>query len=107
MIDWEQISILRTDLGAGFDELVEVFLNEMDGAIAQLDPDAAPDRIAADLHFLKGSALNLGFATFARLCAAGETCASHGGRVDLAPIRASYCDSRLVFVAGLKAERAA
>lgn len=107
MIDWEQVSAMRADLGDGFAELVEVFLDEMDGALARLDPAAPPDRMAADMHFLKGSALNLGFATFAALCAAGEARAERGGTVDLAPVRASYADSRIVFLAGLKANRAA
>lgn len=107
MIDWEQVNILRADLGEGFDELVEVFLDEMDGAVARLDPSAPPERIAGDLHFLKGSALNLGFAAFAGLCAAGELQAGGGAWVDLAPIRTSYRDSRLVFLAGLQGDRAA
>lgn len=107
MIDWEQVSALRADLGEGFAELVEVFLDEMDGAMARLDPLAPPDRMAADLHFLKGSALNLGFAAFASLCSAGEARAERGGTVDLAPVRASFADSRVIFLAGLRANRAA
>lgn len=107
MIDWEQVSALRADLGDGFGELVEVFLDEMDGAMARLDAHAPPVRMAADLHFLKGSALNLGFAAFASLCAAGEVRAERGGSVDLAPILACFADSRVVFLAGLKANRAA
>jgi HPt (histidine-containing phosphotransfer) domain-containing protein len=107
MIDWAQIKSLKGDLGDGFDELVEVFLDEVDAAMAALDPDAAPRDQAAALHFLKGSALNLGFAAFAALCAQGEQASMKGGRVDLGPIRASFAESRAEFVQGLAARRAA
>lgn len=107
MIDWTQIEGLRADLGDGFDELVEVFLDEVDGAMAALDPDANPPDMAAALHFLKGSAGNLGFATFAGLCSGGEQAAMRGGHVDLGPIRAAFAESRAEFVQGLAARRAA
>jgi len=107
MIDWTQIEALRADLGGGFDELVEVFLEEVDAAMAALDPGAAPRDQAAALHFLKGSALNLGFAAFAGLCSAGEQAALRGAHVDLGPIRAAFAESRAEFVQGLAARRAA
>lgn len=107
MIDWSQLDALRAELGASFDELVEVFLEEMDTALARLDGAAPPAQMAMDLHFLKGSALNLGFAEFARLCAAGEATAANGGRVDPQPVRAAYAESRRAFLAGLAERRAA
>jgi len=107
MIDWNQVDGLRSDLGDGFDELVEVFLDEVDEAMGRLSPDAAPEQSAADLHFLKGAALNLGFRDFAALCSAGEERAAAGGRVDLGPVRASYAASRRAFLDGLAARRVA
>lgn len=107
MIDWEQVNSLREDLGDGFEELVEVFLAEADEAIADLDPQAPPDQMAARLHFLKGAALNLGFAEFAGLCASGETQADAGGTVVLEPVLISYQASRRAFLDGLARQKVA
>lgn len=107
MIDWEHLDNLRADMGDGFGELVEVFLEEVDGAIAALDPKAKSAKMAANLHFLKGAALNLGFTTFAALCAAGEVKANNNGSVDLSPVLDSFATSRAEFIEGLKARRAA
>lgn len=107
MIDWAQIEELSADMGEGFDDLVAVFLDEVDTAMARLDAAAPDARIAADLHFLKGAALNLGFAEFAALCSVGETRAREGGTVDLGPIRASFTASREAFLVGLAERRAA
>lgn len=107
MIDWPHVDGLRDDLGQGFDELVDVFLDEVDGGIARLYEEAGPAQLASDLHFLKGAALNLGFAHFADLCGRGEDAAGRGGRVDLAPILASLAASRDEFLRGLAARRAA
>ena len=107
MIDWTHIATLRDDVGDGFDELVTVFLEEMDAATDALDPAAPPDRMAADMHFLKGAALNLGFAGLAGLCAAGEAAASQAAPVDVAQVRQAYRAARAEFLAGLGARSAA
>jgi histidine phosphotransfer protein HptB len=107
MIDWPHVDGLREDLGDGFDELVEVFLDEVDSGIARLNPGATPAQMASDLHFLKGAALNLGFVHFAGLCGDGEDRAGRGGGVDLAPILASLDASRVEFLRGLAERRAA
>lgn len=56
--------------------------------------------LEAHLHFLKGSALNLGFAQFADLCQAGETAAAQGRSesVDLGAIITVYDSARAVFL---------
>ena len=100
MIDWTRLDSLHADLGPGFDEVVEVFLAEADAAVAALDPGAPLSQVAADLHFLKGAALNLGFTVFAGLCAAGEARANMGRSVELDPIRRAYAASRADFDAG-------
>lgn len=104
MIDWTRISELRTEIGTeDFDEVVEIFLDEVDAAMDALGSD--PSALETQLHFLKGSALNLGFAGFATLCQDGENRARDGdGGVDLAEVRASYAASRDAFLEGL-AER--
>ena len=72
MIDWAQVKELQGDMGDSFDEIVEVFLLEVAEGIARLDTGSGTGSMAADLHFLRGAALNLGFVDFARLCAQGE-----------------------------------
>ncbi|MCA0205855.1 MAG: Hpt domain-containing protein [Proteobacteria bacterium] len=108
MIDWNQVDELRSDMGDAFGEVVEVFLQEVDDALLRLSQQEVGPAMAADLHFLKGAALNLGFTSFAALCAEGEDLAN-GGRaeqVNLARVNASYRESRDAFLTGL-ARRAA
>jgi histidine phosphotransfer protein HptB len=107
MIDWAQLDGLQQDMGDGFDELVEVFLDEMDAALSGLDGAASPARMAADMHFLKGSALNLGLSAFAACCAEAEGRAGRGEAVDPAAIRSAYAESRAAFLRGLSERRAA
>jgi HPt (histidine-containing phosphotransfer) domain-containing protein len=64
--------------------------------------------LEAQLHFLKGSALNLGFADFSDLCSAGETRAAHGATdIDLDEIARCYAASQKAFLEGLAARYAA
>lgn len=103
MIDWDQVDELRADMGEGFDEVVEVFLQEVEGGLERLDPAAGAAAVAAEMHFLKGAALNLGFRAFARLCAEGEASANAGkvAGEDLDAVRSAYTESREAFMAGL------
>lgn len=104
MIDWERVAELRSEVGEeAFAEVAALFLEEVDEVIARLDATPPPQgaALAADLHFLKGSALNLGFAAFAGLCAAGEVQAGKGAAVDLPALLACYAASRADFLAGL------
>lgn len=107
MIDWAHVDALRFDLADGFDELVDVFLDEVDSAMARLGPAIPPAQMASDLHFLKGAALNLGFTAFANLCSEGELLAGRGGRVDPDGILEVFAASRRAFVQGLRERRAA
>jgi HPt (histidine-containing phosphotransfer) domain-containing protein len=108
MIDWHQVNELREDMGDGFDEIVDVFLHEVEDAMSRLDPAMGDGPMAADLHFLKGAALNLGFESFASLCADGEEQASKGdgASVDIAAIRSCYTASRNTFIEGLARDAA-
>jgi HPt (histidine-containing phosphotransfer) domain-containing protein len=104
MIDWKRIAELRDEIGAeDFSEVVALFLEEVDGEIALLRDSCADDALESRLHFLKGSALNLGFREFAALCQAGESAAAAGRpqSVDLPAILASYEASKADFIAGL------
>jgi len=103
MIDWKQVDELRADMGDAFDEIVEVFLQEVDDGIARLESAPRGPSLAADLHFLKGAALNMGFAAFADICARGEEAAQagRGQEVDVKVVRDTYQQSREAFLTGL------
>lgn len=106
MIDWARVDELRGEIGGeDFAAIVDIFLEEVDAAVAELDRNRQTATLEAQLHFLKGSALNLGFARFSELCQAGESSAAKGAgdSVDLDAIRDSYRASRAQFLARLDA----
>ncbi|MEZ5750518.1 MAG: Hpt domain-containing protein [Paracoccaceae bacterium] len=100
MIDWQRVKELKSEMGDGFDEIVEVFLDEVDEVVARL---RAGDRssLAADMHFLKGASLNLGFARLADLCGQGESRANAGDPVDVDAVLACFSASRGEFLDGI------
>ncbi len=99
MIDWAKVLELRDEVGADdFDEVVELFLDEVEDTITHL---GTPGRsLEHDLHFLKGSALNLGFSEFSELCRCGEAQAARGldQEVDTGRIIACYRTSKMAFL---------
>ena len=104
MINWDRVTELRDEIGAeDFDEVVEIFLEEVEEEITKLRTVADTDALEAPLHFLKGSALNLGFATFSELCQTGETAAAagEGDTIDLAEILNCYDASKAEFLSAL------
>ena len=103
MIDWDRVNQLREEVGAeDFAEVVELFLEEVEEVTQRLATSPEPERLGDDLHFLKGSALNLGFERFGTLCRDGERLAADGRAedIDIAPILACYTASRRVFLDG-------
>lgn len=79
MIDWERVVELEEEVGKeDFDDVIQLFLEEVEERIPMLLEALAPDSLETTLHFLKGSALNLGFTQFSVLCQSGETAASVG-----------------------------
>ena len=107
----ETLVALQADqLGAeDFGEVVELFLEEVDELVERLSTAPDPSAYEADLHFLKGSALNLGFAEFAALCADGEQKSAQGEQaaVNLQPVLDCYHASRAQFLASAQADSAA
>jgi HPt (histidine-containing phosphotransfer) domain-containing protein len=103
MIDWDRVRELRAEIGAeDFGEVAAMFLDEADEAVARLAPGLSAKSLEADLHFLKGAALNLGFVALSALCQEGERRASAGdGAVDVALVRDTYLSSRKLFEHGL------
>lgn len=108
-VDWERVAELRDEIGAeALAEVVGLFLEEADEVIARLGADAGAKALEADLHFLKGAALNLGFGEFAALCQDGERRAATGDNsVDLGAVRTSYAASKLALLEGMKRALAA
>lgn len=100
MIDWVRVETLRQEIGAtDFAEVVALFLEETDEVAARM---TAGPGLRADLHFLKGSALNLGFRALALRCGQGEDALRDAdGSVDPAPIVALYYATRTAFVQAL------
>ncbi len=102
MIDWSRVRQLRDEVGVSeFDEVVQIFLDEVQETIDRLHKDTARLELEQNLHFLKGSALSLGFDRFSKLCQDGERSAANGkaNDVDLPAILSAYEDSRAVFTA--------
>lgn len=99
MIDWSRVAELRDEIGEeDFAEVVVLFLDEVEGIITGLDRGGTD--LGAQLHFLRGSALNLGFTALAALCQSGEQAAAAGraGTVDPGALRDSFARSRDAFV---------
>lgn len=97
MINWQRITELRDEVGDDdFFEVVDLFLEEVDEVISRLKSMPDPSRFEQDMHFLKGSALNLGFNALASKCATYENSAASGNaqEVDPAEVIAIYESSK-------------
>lgn len=111
MIDWARVAELRNEIGAAeFDEIVPLFLHEVETTIADLALllHSAPETEAA-LHSLRGSALNLGFSAFAAICDEYEETARSGRTdgLDMTLIAGLYEQSREAFLRDLPERLAA
>jgi HPt (histidine-containing phosphotransfer) domain-containing protein len=73
MIDWDRIRELRADIGAdAFEEVLDLFLEEVETGLSDLDDSMSGAQRRERLHFIAGSALNLGFPSLASLCQSAE-----------------------------------
>lgn len=106
MINWDRVAALREEVGPeDFDEVVDLFLDEADEEIATLTDHRDGRQLAEKLHFLKGSALNLGFTELSSLCQKGEAALAKDPEslFDLTAIESSYQMSRDHFLENLTA----
>ena len=104
MIDWERVMDLREEVGPeDFLEVAELFLSEVGSVLERLGQAINVNTLENDMHFLKGAALNLGFADFAQMCRQGEqlAAAANFGAIDIAAVIACFNNSRDSFIAGL------
>ena len=103
MVNWDRIRELREEIGEeDCAEVVDLFFAEVDAAIERLGHPGTSREREVDLHFLKGSALNLGFDALGSLCQTGELRAV-AGTLEEAEVRAvieTYHASRAAFAAG-------
>jgi histidine phosphotransfer protein HptB len=110
MIDWKRVEELRNEIGADdFLEVTGMFMEEADQTIVALSGDLLPREVEGQLHFLKGSALNLGLVELAAICQEGERqgAADHRATVDLTRVVAVYHASKVAFLGGLARDTAA
>ncbi|MBN2907327.1 MAG: Hpt domain-containing protein [Rhodobacteraceae bacterium] len=95
MIDWARVEELRNEVGEdAYDEVLELFLEEVDEVMDRLRAAPDPDRLPDDLHFVRGSALNLGLKRFCILCHGLEHQIRRGESVMLDPLLDCYAKSK-------------
>jgi len=102
MIDWIRVADLRSEVGEDdFLEVIELFLEEVEEVTFRLKTAPDPERYEDDLHFLKGSALNLGFRDLGALCQTGEKLAASGqtDQISIPDVIACYLLSKQEFLA--------
>lgn len=102
MIDWAKVAELSEEIGPeDFAEVVDLFLEEVDATVKELEAGVPDAGLEDCMHSLKGSALNLGFSDFANLCAQAERAAHDGAydKIDLRRILGCYEESKARFVA--------
>ena len=98
MIDWTRLDSISVDLGAlDTVEFVTIFLSETAPVIERLDP--ASPRFFDDLHFIKGSAANLGLDGLKQACVAAERSHRRAEPVDLARITRAFVGLRTALIA--------
>lgn len=79
LIDWDRVALLRDDLGADGVELVTaIFTEDAQMLLRQIGRAHSAAAQEADLHRLRGGALNLGCAGLAAACALHERRANAG-----------------------------
>ncbi|AUH64531.1 Hpt domain-containing protein [Paracoccus zhejiangensis] len=103
MIDWTRVLELREEVGQSeFAPVLELFMDEVEEIVMRLSRDD-PAKLARDLHFLKGSAWNLGFAEFGALCQSSETQTLRGqlAEISIKQIISCYSRSKQLFMRDL------
>jgi HPt (histidine-containing phosphotransfer) domain-containing protein len=97
MINWDRIAELTSELGEDdFGEVIALFCDEVDEALNDLAADPVT-QAREKLHFIKGSALNIGFDAVSSLCAGEEArlAADPLANLRITPIRDAFHEARL------------
>ena len=96
MVNWDRVSELREEVGEeDLAEVITLFCEEVEEVLAVLDQAPAAD-MPGHLHFLKGSALNIGFAAVSTRCEAEEAKLKQAPDTapDIVGIRSDYMASK-------------
>lgn len=94
MIDWTRISDLKTEFGTdGFEEILAIFFEETEPVIERLSRGHSGDP-AADLHFVRGSADNMGLSDLVAACRRGEAAVAAGAPPDITGVRHAFDGAR-------------
>lgn len=104
MIDWQRVAELRDEIGEeDFDDVVGIFLEEVEETLNRIREAEGPAATAEDMHFLKGSALNMGFKALTAVCEQGEALSeqSLAHTIDVAMVEECYLISKKSFLAEL------
>lgn len=100
MIDWAHLYGLQADIGGeAFSEVISLFLEEAEGAMARLTEG---QEVPLVLHMLKGTAMAVGLTELAARCRDGERRAAAGAMPDVGAIAAAYASSRDGLLTGLR-----
>lgn len=87
-VDWPRLNELREDIGEeDFADVALLFVAELQETLGSLAPDTAR---AADFHFLRGSAANLGFISLVKACTLAEAACNDGDTPDLVAVREAF-----------------
>ncbi len=82
MIDWNRINELRAEIGEDdFAEVLNLFFEDIDEAVASLRSATGHVPLAEALHFLKGSAENIGLSEVSALCRQEEAKLANAGNL--------------------------
>ena len=101
MIDWTRITELQDEIGKeDFADVVEIFLEEVSEVVDDLRTIKDRSNLEDQMHFLKGSALNLGFQAMSVHCQDGERMSASGqaDEVNLDQVISCFEESRQVFL---------
>ncbi len=96
MLNTNRIKELKQEVGEDdFVEVVGIFCEEVEEVLGQL-PSTPASAMVEKLHFLKGSALNIGMSDVGELCRSEEERlkAAPGATADIAAIEATYQASK-------------
>ena len=104
LINWSRIEALKEDVGReDVKEVIDLFINEIQQVIDKIPAQMEAENIADDLHFLKGSALSLGFQELSCVCQTGYEAFSKTprGAFEIDNVRACFETSKAEFDAKL------
>ncbi|MGI9391292.1 MAG: Hpt domain-containing protein [Boseongicola sp.] len=96
MIDWNRLSELRSEVGEDdYDEILVLFFDEVASVLDSIE-SANVDAMKRDLHFLKGSAMNIGLTDVSALCQDYELALATNpdDTIDLSAIRHAFLASK-------------